>query len=289
MKCNLCPRNCGADRDLGELGFCRAGSTAVVGRAAPHYWEEPCICGKGGSGTVFFSGCNLRCVFCQNSRISRTPYGREYTPEGLSELYLDLQSKGVSNINLVTPTPWVPQIKKSLDIAWSKGLYLPVVYNCGGYESIEAIKSLRGYIGVYMPDLKYLDPTLSKKYSSASDYPEVAKRAIYEMVEQRGELVFDSDGMLTKGVIVRHLVLPTHADDSFRVLEYLKREYGDSIIVSIMSQYTPTEGVCPPLNRKVTAEEYASVVKFAKDIGLVNAFIQEGEAASESFIPEFHE
>ena len=286
MICNICPRKCGIDRDK-TVGFCSVGSTALVSRTAPHYWEEPCICGKGGSGTVFFSGCNLRCVFCQNSKISRGKCGKEYSPEGLSELYLELQDKGVSNINFVTPTPWVTQIRRSLDIAWEKGLYLPTVYNCGGYESVEALRSLRGYVGVYMPDFKYMDTVLAQKYSSAPDYPEVAKRALYEMVNQRGELVYDGDGMLCKGVIVRHLVLPTHVDDSFRVLEYLKKEYGDGIIVSIMSQYTPFSSCPPPLDRRVTPEEYASVVAFAESIGIKNAFIQDGEAASESFIPEF--
>ena len=286
MKCELCPRACRVDREA-SYGYCRVGSTAIVGRAAPHYWEEPCICGKNGSGTVFFSGCNLRCVFCQNSKISREAYGREYSPEGLSELYLDLQRQGVSNINFVTPTPWVRKIKSSLDIAWERGLYLPTVYNCGGYESVDALRSLRGYIGVYMPDFKYMSSALSEKYSSAPDYPEVAKRALYEMVNQRGELVFDGDGMLVKGVIVRHLVLPTHVDDSLRVLEYLKNEYGDNIIVSIMSQYTPFSSCPPPLDRRLSEEEYATVVNFAREIGIKNAYIQDGEAASESFIPEF--
>lgn len=275
------------DRELGGLGFCNSGTMPRVARAAPHLWEEPCICGKNGSGTVFFSGCNLKCIFCQNKKISTGGVGKECTPSELADIYLDLQNKGVSNINLVTPSPWVKQIKQSLDIAWNKGLYLPTVYNCGGYERAETIRDLRGYIGVYMPDFKYMDNELGKKYSSVSDYSEVAKRALHEMVNQRGEAVYDGDGMLVKGVIVRHLILPTHTDDSMRVLEYLKKEYGNSIVISIMSQYTPMEGVGAPLNRPLSCEEYGAVVEYAKKLGIANAYIQEGGSASESFIPDF--
>lgn len=287
MKCNLCPRECGADRENGDKGFCRVGADAIVCRAAPHLWEEPCICGKNGSGTVFFAGCNLGCVFCQNSKISRGDAGRKYSAAALSDIYIDLQNKGVSNINFVTPSPWVNVIKESLDIAWGKGLYLPTVYNCGGYEKAETIRSLSGYIGVYMPDFKYMDRELSKKYSFAPDYPDVAKRALYEMVNQRGDAVYNSEGIMTKGVIVRHLILPSHTEDSMRVLEYLRREYGSSIVISIMSQYTPMPNMLPPLDRRVTDEEYRAVVTYAESIGITNAFIQDGESALESFIPDF--
>jgi putative pyruvate formate lyase activating enzyme len=193
----------------------------------------------------------------------------------------------VSNINFVTPSPWVDHIIKSLDIAWGRGLFLPTVYNCGGYEKVETIKSLRGYVGIYMPDFKYMDPKLSKRYSFAPDYPEIAKKALYEMVNQRGDAHYDSDGMMIKGVIVRHLVLPSHTEDSMRILEYLKHEYGDSIVISIMSQYTPMPNMSPPLDRRVTDEEYRSVVEYAEAIGITNAFIQDGGAALESFIPDF--
>ena len=276
-----------ADRESGRLGFCNSGIMPRVARAAPHLWEEPCICGKNGSGTVFFSGCNLKCIFCQNKKISMGGVGKECTPSELADIYLDLQNKGVSNINLVTPSPWVRQIKQSLDIAWNKGLYLPTVYNCGGYEKVETIRELRGYIGVYMPDFKYMDASLGKRYSSVPDYPETAKRALYEMVNQRGEAVYDGGGMLTKGVIVRHLILPMHTEDSMRVLEYLKNEYGNSIVISIMSQYTPMDGVEAPLNRPLSYEEYKTVVEYAKKLGITNAYIQDGKSASESFIPDF--
>lgn len=287
MLCSLCPRECGADRENGKIGFCGVGEDPIVCRAAPHMWEEPCICGKNGSGTVFFAGCNLRCVFCQNSKISRGGAGRVHTPSSLADIYLDLQEKGVSNINLVTPSPWSEQIKRSLDIAWERGLYIPTVYNCGGYEKAETIRSLRGYIGVYMPDFKYMDASLARRYSSAPNYPEIAKRALYEMVNQRGDTVYDSDGMMVKGVIVRHLILPSHTDDSMRVLEYLHREYGNSIVISIMSQYTPMPNMSAPLDRRVSEDEYRSVVEYAKSIGIENAFIQDGGSAKESFIPDF--
>ncbi|MBE6581838.1 MAG: radical SAM protein [Ruminococcaceae bacterium] len=287
MNCNLCPRACGAERDNGIIGFCGVGSTPIVGRIAPHLWEEPCICTGSGSGTVFFSGCNLRCSFCQNGKISNGKLGREMTEKELAEAYISLQDMGVSNINFVTPTPWVPNIKRSLDLAWEMGLYLPTVYNCGGYESVEALRSLNGYIGVYLPDFKYMDAELGRRFSGVGDYPEVAKRALYEMVDQRGEAVYNSDGTMVKGVIVRHLVLPNHVDDSIRVLDYLHREYGDSIVISIMSQYTPQPNAPGELNRKLTAEEYDTVVNYAESIGIKNAYIQDGESASESFIPEF--
>ncbi len=288
MRCELCPRKCRVDRERGEHGFCGVGARALVGRAAPHLWEEPCICGENGSGTVFFVGCNLRCIFCQNSKISGGSLGREYSDSELAETYLSLQEKGVSNINFVTPTPWVPNIKRSLDIAWERGLHLPTVYNCGGYESVEALRSLSGYIGVYLPDFKYMDARVGLRFSGVGDYPERAKAALYEMVSQRGDAVYSSDGIMTKGVIVRHLVLPSHTDDSMRVLEYLHREYGSSIVISIMSQYTPQPWCEGELSRRLTAEEYASVVEYARSIGIENAYIQDGESASESFIPEFN-
>lgn len=289
MKCDLCPRSCYAERDKGELGYCLVPDKAMIGRAAPHLWEEPCICTGKGSGTVFFSGCNLRCSFCQNGKISGGAIGRSVSDEELADIYLSLQEQGVCNINFVTPTPWVPNIRRSLDIAWDKGLYLPTVYNCGGYESLEALRSLRGYIGVYLPDFKYIDAELGKRFSCVPDYPEMAKRAISEMVAQRGEAVYSPDGTMTKGVIVRHLVLPGHTDDSMQVIEYLHKEYGNAIVISIMSQYTPMPNMAGELARKVTKDEYASVVAFANNIGVENAYIQDGESATESFIPEFAE
>ncbi len=287
MVCNLCPRSCGVERDKGEIGFCSVGARAVISRAAPHLWEEPCICSADGSGTVFFSGCNLKCVFCQNGKISRGRVGYEVSEEQLADIYLSLQEMGVCNINFVTPTPFSNIIRASLDIAYEKGLYLPTVYNCGGYESVEALKALNGYIGVYLPDFKYMDPELGKRYSGVSDYPQKAKLALKEMVRQRENAVYNGDGIMTKGVIVRHLVLPSHTEDSKRVLDYLYNEYGNIITVSIMSQYTPMAKMTGELGRKITEDEYRSVVDHARALGFKNAFIQDGESASESFIPEF--
>lgn len=285
--CYLCPRACGVDREAGRIGYCGGGKNVLVTRAAPHLWEEPCLVGKHGSGTVFFGGCNLRCVFCQNRVICDGSVGKELSPAALAATFLSLQEKGVSNINLVTPTPWVPQIKEALAIAWQRGLYLPTVYNCGGYESVTTLAALRGDIGIYLPDFKYLDPALAARCSDAPDYPEVAKRALEEMVNQRPYAVYDGEGQMTKGVIVRHLVLPGQIENSMQVLEYLHSAYGDDIVISLMSQYTPMAGMTGSLARRVTAEEYESVVSFARSLGIVNAYIQDGEAASDSFIPAF--
>lgn len=286
-KCFLCPRGCGADREGGSFGYCNAPFEISVCRAAPHFWEEPCICGENGSGTVFFSGCNLGCIFCQNSKISRGGAGKRVSESELSDIFLDLQGQGVSNINLVTPTPYADRIKRAIDLSWQKGLYLPIIYNTGGYESVSTLKELSGYVSVYLPDFKYMSGDLARELSGAPDYPEVAKRALREMVHQRGDAVFDSDGMMVKGVIVRHLVLPGHTDDSKRVLEYLYKEYGDGITVSIMSQYTPMPDMKGELDRRLFTEEYEDVVSFARNLGIKNAYIQDGESAKESFIPDF--
>ncbi len=285
--CALCPRLCHANRTGGHYGFCGVGDKPLIARAAPHLWEEPCLCGEKGSGTVFFGGCNLGCVFCQNRTISREPRGKALTEEELAALFLSLQTKGVSNINLVTPTPWVLSIRRSLDLAWQQGLYLPIVYNCGGYEQVEAVASLRGYISIYLPDFKYWDPTLGKALSGIPDYPERAKEALREMVTQRGEPHWDGDGLMTRGVIVRHLVLPGQIENSKKVLSYLHHEYGNSIYVSIMRQYTPMPGMTGDLARPLSEGEYDEVVDFAYHLGMENAFLQEGEAVGESFIPTF--
>ncbi len=283
--CFLCPRKCGAERKSGQIGICGCGSSLKVARAAPHFWEEPCISGTRGSGTIFFSGCNLKCSFCQNQILSRDCFGYEITEKRLSEIFTELQALGVHNINLVTPTPWTDEIKAALDLAWENGFWLPTVYNCGGYELSETIKSLSGYIGVYLTDFKYCDNKLAEKLSGAYDYPETAKRALYEMVKQRGEAVFDSEGIMTKGVIVRHLVLPDQLENTFSVLEYLKNEYQNSIYISIMNQFTPLGDSNGGLSRSLTEEEYSSVLDFAEKLGIENGFIQEGKTAEESFIP----
>lgn len=369
-ECRLCPRECKVNRTQGQKGICGQTDKVKVARAGLHMWEEPCISGNKGSGTVFFTGCSLHCVFCQNHRIANGETGKEITIERLVEIFLELQEKGANNINLVTAGQFVPQIVKALKRAKEKGLYIPIVYNTSAYETVETLKLLEGYVDIYLPDLKYVDKELSKRYSHAPDYFERAKAAIEEMVRQTGDMKFvketglverenqgetenidkecfkqgdtciqqeverqkdiynadtikmkKQEGMqqevtepesyrqkkqidieeyqlrsekgeqwvMKRGVIVRHLLLPGCAEDSKKVLEYLLEQYGDRIFISILNQYTPLPHVsfCPELNRKVTEAEYEEVVDFAISLGIENGFIQEGEAAQESFIPEF--
>ncbi len=284
--CTLCPRRCGVDRRR-TVGACRVGATPLVARAALHPWEEPCLVGDKGSGTVFFTGCNLACRFCQNRPVSRGEIGFLVTSERLAEIFLSLAEQGAANLNLVTPTPWSPVIREALELAWERGFWLPVVYNSGGYESVEALRALRGYVSVYLPDFKYMDPALGQALSGVPDYPDRAKEALREMVAQRGEPVLDGRGLMTRGVIVRHLVLPGHTDDSKAVLAYLYGTYGDAIYLSIMSQYTPLKGMTGALARPLHPEEYEEVVDYARTLGIRRAFLQEGEAVGESFIPLF--
>ena len=288
LNCTLCPRACGADRTVSH-GFCKESSVLRAARASLHMWEEPPLSGKTGSGTVFFSGCNLGCVFCQNHEIAHENKGKAISPERLAEIFLELQKKGAANINLVTAVHFVPHVIRALDIAKTNGLHIPVVYNSSGYEAVDTVKRLNGYIDVYLPDYKYRDSDLARRFSGAYDYPIVAEKAIEEMVSQIGDCVFDENGMMQRGVIVRHLVLPKHTDDSMAVLEYLHNTYGDRIYISIMSQYTPVRKYekYPELSRKLTTYEYEKVVKFAQKIGIKNGFLQSGEAAKESFIPSF--
>ena len=288
LNCTLCPRACGADRTVSR-GFCKESSVLRAARASLHMWEEPPLSGKTGSGTVFFSGCNLGCVFCQNHEIAHENKGKEISPERLAEIFLELQAKGAANINLVTAVHFVPHVIRALDIAKINGLHIPVVYNSSGYEAVDTVKRLSGYIDVYLPDYKYRDSDLARRFSGAYDYPIVAEKAIEEMVSQIGDCVFDENGMMQRGVIVRHLVLPRHTDDSMAVLEYLHNTYGDRIYISIMSQYTPVRKYekYPELSRKLTTYEYEKVVNFAQRIGSKNGFLQSGEAAKESFIPSF--
>ena len=261
----------------------------LAARASLHMWEEPCISGESGSGTVFFSGCNLRCVYCQNREIANDGKGFEITSERLAEIFLEQQARGANNINLVTPTQFVPHIIKALDMVRDKELKIPVLYNCGGYENVETLKMLDGYVDIYLPDFKYMDSQIAKRYSNAEDYPEIAKKAVAEMVRQTEKCVFNKEGILQKGTLVRHLVLPSHTENSRRVIEYLYNTYGDKIYMSIMNQYTPLESVkdYPEINRKLTDSEYDEVLDFAVSIGVENAFVQEGGTVSESFIPIF--
>ena len=287
--CKLCPRECNVDRGLGKTGFCKVPNHIKVARAALHFWEEPCISGDEGSGTVFFSGCNLRCVYCQNRKIAEGVYGKNITVDRLAAIFLELQEKGANNINLVTPSHYVLQIIKALEMAKEQGLTLPVVYNSSAYEKVETLKLLEGYVDVYLPDFKYMDRRLSGKYSKAEDYSVVAKQAIFEMVRQVGAPCFDDRGILQKGVIVRHLVLPGYTPDSKKIIKYLYDTYGNDIFISILSQFTPLSYLSeyPELNRKITEEEYEDVVDYAIEIGVDNGFIQEGDVAEESFIPDF--
>ncbi|MBP3284747.1 MAG: radical SAM protein [Clostridia bacterium] len=288
MKCELCPRMCGVNRE-DVVGFCRANNRVKIARAALHAWEEPCISGEKGSGTVFFSGCTLKCVFCQNYALSHENSGKEISVERLAEIFLELQGRGAHNINLVTPTHYVLQIIEALKIAKKKGLSIPVVYNSSGYERVETIDLLKGYVNIYLPDFKYFSNELAKNYSGASQYFEIASAALKRMYQQVGKPEFDENGMLKKGIVVRHLVLPGFTEDSKRVIRYLYETYGNNIYLSIMNQYTPLPHVAkyPEINRKVTEEEYNAVVDFACDLGVENAFIQEGDTAEESFIPDF--
>ena len=292
MKCDLCPRKCLVDRKKGEKGICGQTENLKVARAALHFWEEPCISGDAGSGAVFFSGCPLHCVFCQNENIANGTVGKEISLERLVDIFLELQEKGANNINLVTPGHFVPQIVKALDQARREGLTLPVVYNTSSYETVDTIKMLEGYVDIYLPDFKYMSPVLSKKYSHAPDYAQVAKAAIAEMVRQTGKAVFvngDEDNLILRGTIVRHLTLPGCMEDSMQILKYLHETYGDTIYISIMNQFTPLSNLekYPELNRKITDEEYETLVDYAIEIGIENGFIQEGDTAEESFIPAF--
>ena len=288
--CNVCPRNCGIDRISGKVGFCKSGVTVKVAKAYGHMWEEPCISGAKGSGTVFFSNCNLRCVFCQNHDISQSSIGKEISVERLSEIFLEQQAKGYHNINLVNPTHYVPQIIAALDMAKKSGLTIPVVYNSNGYENIESIKALNGYIDVYIPDLKYFNDKYAIKYSSAPNYFNIASKVIGEMVAQVGTPVFNEDDIMIKGVIIRHLMLPGLLFDSKKVVDYIYKTFGDSVYLSLMNQYTPmfkaTEYA--EINRPLNPDHYDSLIDYCVDLGYKNAFIQESGTSSTVYVPDFN-
>ena len=285
--CALCPRMCGIDRTK-RRGVCGCTAMLTAARAALHFWEEPCISGTRGSGTVFFSGCTLKCCFCQNYPISQEGVGKVISIKDLAHIFLDLQSQGAHNISLVTADHYLPSVLEALDLVKHK-LTLPVVYNCSGYERPEILRLLDGYVDIYLPDLKYLDPELAQKFSYAPDYVQAAKAAIGEMVRQTGKCEFGEDGYIRKGTIVRHLILPGHTGNSIKAMSYLHETYGEDIYISIMNQYTPVRKFVEfkELNRKVTKREYEKVLDAAVDMGIQNGFIQEGETASESFIPDF--
>ena len=287
--CLLCPRKCGINRRTGQTGVCGVSSEIKVARAALHYWEEPCISGKRGSGAVFFSGCSLHCVFCQNREISDGKEGKVISKERLSDIFIELAGKGANNINLVTPGQYIPDIVWAVNDAKSRGMKLPIIYNTSGYENVTELKLLEGIVDVYLPDVKYMDSTLSARYSRAKDYPSVAKQALSEMVRQQPDVVIDdATGLIQKGVIVRQLLLPGHVNDAKAVLKYLYDTYHDHVYISMMSQFTPIAlKDYPEINRTVTRREYERLVDYALEIGITNAFIQEGDVAKDSFIPAF--
>lgn len=291
MQCNICPRRCGADRENGSLGFCGASNKIRIARAALHFWEEPCLSGKNGAGTVFFSHCNMKCVYCQNYRISTRGAGHEVSIGELAEIFLDLQSRGANNIDLVTPTHYALDIAEEVKKAKNSGLHIPVLYNCGGYESVETLKRLEGLIDIYMPDMKYYRDKYAMKYSSAPKYFETACAALEEMYRQTGAVVLDKNGIMQSGVIVRHMMLPGLMLDTKKIMDYLFDTYGNNIYISLMSQYTPLKNVerFPELNRKIDMKKYNSIVDYCMNRGMENVFIQEGSAAKESFIPCFEE
>ncbi len=288
--CTLCPRQCKANRyQESSHGVCRVGAELKLARAALHHWEEPCISGTNGSGAVFFSGCSMGCVFCQNQSISHGDAGVVIPKERLVEIFLELQEQGAHNINLVTPGHYTPHIIWAVEHAREQGLSIPIVCNTGGYELVDTIKRLEGIVDIYLPDFKYSDRAFSQKYSHAPDYPEVAQKAIAEMVRQQPKAVFGEDGLLQRGVVVRLLILPGLLHDARRSLRYLYEHYGNQIYYSLMSQYTPLAHVekYPELQHRVSEEAYMNLVQYALSLGIEHGFTQEREVALESFIPAF--
>lgn len=285
--CHLCPRNCNINR-YKEKGFCQANAKIKVALAKPFFYEEPPISGTNGSGAIFFSGCNLRCCFCQNSQISKKNIGQEITIKRLAEIMLELQEQKVHNINLVTPTMYIPQIAKAIKKAKKMGLTIPIIYNSSAFEYPDAIKVLDGLIDVYLPDMKYYSDQYAIKYSNAPNYFNIAKESIKEMHRQVGSCMFDQNGLITKGVIVRHLMLPSLIEDTKIILKYLYNEYHDDIFISIMNQYTPMGNVPKELKYPIKETNYNKIINYALDLGIQNAFCQIGETAKESFIPNFN-
>lgn len=290
--CRLCPRMCRVDRTR-NTGFCQSGSKPKVARAALHMWEEPSISGTKGSGTVFFSGCTLGCVFCQNYEISRHGAGKEVTEEKLRDIFLRLQEQGAHNINLVTATHYLPSVVKALESARPR-LSIPIVYNCGGYERSEIIQALEPYVDIWLPDLKYYDSRLSSSYSGAKDYFTWAKAAIEQMIRQTKSPVFDDKGLMKSGVIIRHMILPGAREDSIRLLQWIKDSLPDrQYCISLLSQYTPfylvkDTSLYPQLKRRITSYEYEKVVEFALKLGLSDGYMQEKSSAKEEYTPPFN-
>lgn len=288
-KCNICPHKCNINRNKGKIGRCKATDKVKIALYSIHDFEEPCISGEKGSGTVFFSNCNLNCIFCQNYEISQLGNGKEISVEELAEIFLIQQEKDVENINLVTPTSYVPQIIEAIKIARQKGLKLPIVYNTNAYESVETLKMLEGYIDVYLPDLKYAENTLAKEYSNVENYFEVATKAIKEMVRQVGIPNLDKKGLMQKGVMIRHLVLPNHIENSKKVLKWITQNLPKEIYISVMAQYFPTfkANENKDLNRKLTKEEWEEIQKYIEELGIENGYVQELGEHEEEYVPKW--
>ena len=285
--CTLCPRFCSVDRTSGKLGFCGVPSTLRIARASLHAWEEPCISGEGGSGTVFFSGCGLRCVFCQNREIALAESGHEITVERLADIFDELWAQGAENLNLVTATQYTPSVLRALELARGRGNPLPVVWNSGGYESAKTLRMLAGAVDIYLVDYKYASAALADRYASAPDYPEVAIEAVGRMLEQTGNPVFDARGMLRRGTVVRFLLLPGALLDAKLALRRVHALCGERVLYSLMCQYTPMPGMKPPLDRRVSENEYRSFLEYADRLGIRDGYTQERESAADSFIPPF--
>ena len=288
-KCEICPRKCKVNRNNNQIGWCKSTDRVKIGLYSTHYFEEPCISGDKGSGTVFFSNCTMNCIFCQNYEISQLGKGKEISIEELANIFIKQQEKGVHNINLVTPTSYVYQIIEAIKIAKAKGLNIPIVYNTNGYENIETIKALNGYVDVYLPDLKYAEEKLAIEYSGAKNYFEVATNAIKEMIKQVGNIKLNEDGIIQKGVIIRHLVLPNHIENSKKVLLWIKQNLPNDIYVSIMAQYFPTYKAKEnqKLNRKLTKKEWKQIEKYVEEIDIENGFIQELGDHEEEYVPKW--
>lgn len=282
--CNQCPRRCGADRDI-KTGVCGVNTGYKVARAALHYWEEPCISGEKGSGTVFFSGCSLKCVYCQNYRISSECYGKEITEDRLIEIFRELEARGANNINLVNPTHYTVQLASTLSKYKPS---VPVVYNTGGYDSVESLKMLDGLVDIYLTDMKYVSPSVSLKYSKAADYFDVCSAAVREMKRQQGTDVFEN-GLMKKGLIIRHLVLPGNVSQAMRTIDWIKDNLPIDTVISLMGQYIPCAKAAeyPTINRKLSEREYNLVLEYAEKLGFENVYIQELDSSSEEFVPDF--
>ena len=287
--CKICPHKCNVNRLEGKIGRCRCDNKIKIALASVHNYEEPCISGKNGSGTVFFSNCNLNCIYCQNYEISQMGKGKVISIEHLAEIFINQQNKNVNNINLVTPTMYVPQIIEAIKIAKKNGLTIPIIYNTNGYENVETIKMLNGYIDIYLPDLKYYSNNIAKKYSKIDNYFETTVLAIKEMLAQVGTPVFDENGIIKKGVIIRHLILPNHMQNTKNILKYVKENFDEDIYISVMAQYFPTYKAKEDslINRKLTQKEYKEIERYLYLLNLKNGYIQELGTHEEEYVPNF--